>query len=355
MPALLKYHYPNPILLKAIRIFALFILALMLGCNDNKGTEQQPNGESAETASKDTSALRNITFLPYWVTNAQFAGYYVAEEMGIYKKYGIKLKVIQYQPFITSNDLIKEGKADFSALWLANAIELKESGADIVNITQMSSRSSLMMVSKKKRNIKTIKDLNGKKIGIWSGFEVQPKAFFKKYNLKSTLIPVGSTINLFLMDGLDVTHANWFDEYHSIINSGFNPDELNTFFYADYGLNFLEDGIYCLSDKLKKDPQLCKDFVQATLEGWMYAFENPEKALDIVVRIANEAKLPVNRVHQQWMLDRYKDLYIPKGKTTINTSLSEKDYNFVCSVLKESDLIKKIPTFTSFYHPVLKD
>ncbi len=337
------------------RVIPWMILSIaILGC---KGKIENKSESSIDNLIADTtsnSSCREVTFLPYWVTGAQFAGYYVAQETGIYKKHGIRLTIIPYQPFITPKGLINEGKADFAALWLVNALELQSSGTDIVNIAQLSSRSSLMLVVKKKSGIRTLQDMNGKKAGIWNGFELQPKALFSKYKLNVEIVPIGSTNNLFLMGGVEITNANWFDEYHSIINSGFNPDELNTFFFADYGLNFLEDGIYCLSDKMKKEPELCADFVNATLEGWMYAFNNPEKAIDIVIKYAKKDSNPVNRVHQRWMLDRYKDLYIAKGRTSINTTLSEKDYYFVGNTLKDNGLIKQIPDFKHFYQPVSK-
>jgi NitT/TauT family transport system substrate-binding protein len=336
-------------------IFSSFVIALtMTGCSDKAKNVSDSNVAATATESDGTVALKEVSFLPYWVTNAQFAGYYVGKEMGFYKKHGIKLNIIPYQPFITSDDLIKDGKTDFAALWLASAIELKESGADIINIAQFSSRSSLMLVTKKKSGINSLQDMNGKKVGIWIGFELQPKVLFRKFQLDVKIIQIGSTNNLFLMDGVDITTANWFDEYNSIINSGYNPDELNTFFFADNGLNFLEDGIYCLSNKLKKDPKLCSDFVQATIEGWMYAFDNPEEAVEIVVNYAKEAKQPVNRTHQRWMINRYRDLYIPKGQTTINTALSEKDYQFVADVLDENGLITLVPSYDDFYQPVIK-
>jgi NitT/TauT family transport system substrate-binding protein len=336
------------------KTFVFIVIAMtMIGCKA-KIKEASDSGVSTGPAKSDRSGeLRAVTFLPYWVANAQFAGYYMAVEMGIYEKYGMKVTIIPYQPFVTSTDLIKEGKADFAALWLVNALELKVSGADIVNIAQPSFRSSLMLVTKKKSGIKTLEDMNGKKAGIWDGFELQPKALFKKYHLNVNIIPIGSSNILFLRDGVDITNANWFDEYHSIINSGYNPDELNTFFFADYGLNFLEDGIYCLSDKLKKDPKLCADFINATFEGWIYAFNNREKVIDVVVRNAIKDKLPVNRIHQRWMLDRYKDLYFPEGMKAIHTNLSRKDYEFVGSVMKESGLIRQIPSYEIFFQPAL--
>lgn len=340
---------------KFVKIFIISVLiAFLPGCKKKLNQSQSNTQTITSNEIVPTEELKNITFLPYWVANAQFAGYYMAVEKGIYRKYGLNLTVIPFQPFVTSTDLIKEKKADFAALWLANAIGLRATGTDIVNIAQPSTRSSVMLITKKSSGINSIQDMNGKKAGIWSGFELQPKAFFRKNQLDVNIIPIGSTNNLFLMNGVDITIANWFDEYHSILNSGLDPDELNTFFFADYGLNFLEDGIYCLTEKRKNDPEVCLFFLKATLEGWDYAFNHPDETIDVVVKYAQESKLPVNRVHQRWMLDRYKDLYYSEGSTHFNSRLLQSDYESVGSVLIESGLISNLPSFDDFYKPMLK-
>ena len=335
---------------KELRYTILVISLIALSFASCKNiTLENTSDETQQSTNTDTSSsnLRKVTFLPYWVINAQFAGFYAGKELGIFKKYGIDLDIINFQPFYTSNELIKTGEADFAAIWLVNAIELKASGVDIVNIAQFSSRSSLMLVTKKSSGINEIQDMNNKRLGTWSGYELQPTTLFKKFHLNVEIVPIGSTNNLFLNDCIDITAANWFDEYHSIINSGYNPEELNTFFFADYGLNFLEDGIYCLSTTLQNDPKLCVDFIKATAESWTFAFNNPEKAIDIVVAFAQQANIPVNRIHQRWMLDRYRDLYFATGKTT--TELSVKDYMFAAKVMKESNLIQEIVPYEDFF------
>ncbi len=230
------------------------LLGLALSCNrpDRSGAVQLPTADTSLSQPVVPRILRPVRFLPYWVVNAQFAGYYVALEKGIYEKYGIRMEIIPFKPFLTSNDLVKNGEVDFMGMWLVNAIELRANGTDIVNIAQLSSRSSAMLITKKKSGIDTIEKMEGKRAGTWSGFEMQPRAFFSKHNLHVEIVSIGSTNNLFLMDGIDITMANWFDEYHTIINSGYDPDELNVFFFADYGLNFLEDGIYCLEQQTEK-------------------------------------------------------------------------------------------------------
>jgi len=348
-----RFLFPKAHLQPFILIFILFIFS---GCRPktpnepgtDKGADSLPAGQIPDTD------LQEVGFLPYWVTTAQFAGYYVAEEKGFYEKYGIKIRIIPFTPFVTSQDLIAQGEADFAAIWLVNAIQLRVGGVDIVNIAQPSSRSSLMLLTKKKSGIDSIEKMDGKRAGIWSGFELQPRVLFHQHKVDVEIVPIGSTNTLFLTDAVDIINASWFDEYHSIINSGYDPDELNIFFFADYGFNFLEDGIYCLRETMKNDPDLCVRFIQATLDGWRYAFSHKEEAIDIVVNRAKQENRPVNRVHQSWMLDRYQDLYLPEGKADFHNNLAESDYLFAGKVLLENGQIDRIPEYSDFFQPLLE-
>ena len=149
-----------------------------------------------------------------------------------------------------------------------------------------------------------MKDLQGRKVSLWDDFKVQPLAFFRKNNLRVRIIPQTYTLNLFLRGGVDVASAMWYNEYHTIINAGIDPDELSVFFLKDEGLNLPEDGLYALEKTVKNDPDLAAEFVAASLEGWEYAFTHPDEALDIIMRYMRAAKIPANRMHQKWMLAR---------------------------------------------------
>jgi NitT/TauT family transport system substrate-binding protein len=298
----------------------------------------------------DNRALKKVSFIPQWVPQAQFAGYYLAHERGIYKKYGIDLTIIPGGPDNPPLDLLKTGKADFATLWLSTGIQMRAKGLKLINIAQMMQRSALMLIAKKSSGIKTPQDMNGKKVGLWGPiFQIQPKAFFKRYNLKVKEIRQSYSVNLFLRDGVDVTSAMWYNEYHTILNSGLNPDELTTFFFHEHGLNFPEDGIYTLEENFQKDPDLCKAFVNASIEGWQYVFAHPEEALGIVMKNLKKEHIPATLVHQKWMLERMKDLMLPKGASTPVGRLLAEDYDRVAKGLLNNGLIKEIPDFTSFY------
>jgi len=291
--------------------------------------------------------LRQASFIPLWLPQAQFAGYYVALERGIYRRHGIDLTILPGGPDQPVSKALQEGQAEFGTLWLSTAIRLRAHGAAIVGAAQVIQRSSLMLVAKKSSGIHRPSDLNGKKVGVWEGdFLLQPQAFFKQYNLDVQVVPQASTVNLFLRDGVSAAVAMWYNEYHTILNSGIDADELTTFFFSDHNLNFPEDGIYCRADV---DRALCEEFVQASLEGWQDAFAHPEEALDIVMAYRARHHLPASRTHQRWMLARMRDVILPKDATAALGALRPQDYDRVAQALRENGWIDRVPDFASFY------
>ncbi|MBA4393855.1 MAG: ABC transporter substrate-binding protein [Desulfobacca sp.] len=302
------------------------------------------------TLSAETGPLKKAVFIPHWSPQAQFAGYYVAYEKGLYKKYGLDLTIIPGGPARSPIEYLGKNKATFGSLWLCSALEKRAEGLKLVNIAQIMQKSALMLVAKKSSGIKTIQDLEGKKVGLWRNeFQIQPRALFKKYNLKIKVIPQSFSVNLFLRDGVDLASAMWYNEYHTILNSGLNPEELTPIFFYEHGLNFPEDGLYCLEDTIKMDPQLAQNFVKASLEGWLYAFSHTEETLDILLKYMTLANVPANRVHQKWMLSRMKDLIIDQEQKDSFGTLNKIDYDRVAGELKAVGLIRTIPDFKSFY------
>jgi NitT/TauT family transport system substrate-binding protein len=295
-------------------------------------------------------ALARVSFIPQWIPQAQFAGYYVAYEKGFYRRHHLDVKILRGGPDWPASELLAQGRVDFGTMFLATGIEKRAQGSKLVNIAQIVQRSALMLVAKKAQDIYTPEDINGKKVGLWGDeFRLQPRAFFHKYHLHVQEVPQSATLNLFLRGGVQVASAMWYNEYHQILNAGVNPDELTTFFMADYGLNFPEDGIYCLEETLRQHPERCRAFVAASLEGWQYAFAHPDEALNIVMQYVRAANVATDRVHQKWMLARMRDIIEPPGWDRPMGTLTEEAYARVAGVLKENGLIAQVPKFAEFY------
>jgi len=295
-------------------------------------------------------ALKKITFIPQWSPQAQFAGYYAAHEKGIYARHGLDVKILRGGAHKPSSELLEKGEADIASIWLSTALQKRSSGVRLVNVAQVVQRSSLMLIAKKARGIRRPEDLEGKKVGLWGDdFRIQPTAFFKKYSVAVKVVPQSYSVNLFLRDGVDAASAMWYNEYHTVLNAGINADELTSFFYSDYGLNFPEDGIYVMEETLKKDPKAVCAFVNASLEGWRWAFDHPEEAINMVLKYMVEANVPANRVHQRWMLETIKNIIIPSGGSRAAMGiLKREDYERVGKELKEGGLIGSVPDMGAF-------
>jgi NitT/TauT family transport system substrate-binding protein len=293
--------------------------------------------------------LKKASLIPLWGPQAQFAGYYMALNKGFYRAHGIDLTILSGGPNNSASEYLSRGKADFAVLWLTTAIYERAAGVKLINLAQIVQKSSMMLVAKKSSGITTPADINGKKVGLWRWpFAISPHVFFKKYDLRVHEVPQSYTINLFLRDGIDVASAMGYNEYHTILNAGFDPDELSIFLLRDYGINLPEDGLYCLEKTLKNDPVLTKDFVQASLEGWNYAFAHPDETLDIVINYMREAKLPASRMHQKWMLEQLRDLIMPKGNQLVTGCLTQNDYKTAGHILLQVGEIQTIPDFNAF-------
>jgi NitT/TauT family transport system substrate-binding protein len=303
-------------------------------------------------AAAGPDSLTPATFIPHWLPQAQFAGYFVAYERGMYRQRGIDLTILTGGPDRPASEALENGRVDFATLWLSTAIQMRARGVPIVNVAQVVERSALLLVARKTSGINTPADMNGKKVGVWDGdFMLQPQGFFKQYGLDVRIVPLASSVNLFVRGGVDVVVAMWYNEYHTILNTGINADELNTFFFHEHGLNFPEDGIYCREEMLRADPDRCRAFAQASLAGWQYAFAHPDEALDIVMRYMADARVASNRPHQRWMLARMKDIILPADNSVPMGALARADYERVAGALQERGSIPHIPDFDGFYRP----
>lgn len=294
-------------------------------------------------------ALKTASLMPLWTPQAQFAGYYVALDKGIYAKHGIELQILPAGPGRFPVQALQDGSADFAVLWLTTALEHRCAGLQLVNLAQLIQRSSMLLIARKSSGIGTVADIAGRKVGLWGGdLSIPPLALFARQGIAIREVRQSQTVNLFLRGGIDVASAMWYNEYHTILNAGLDPEELVVFAMNDYGLNFPEDGIYALESTVHRDPALADAFVRASEEGWRYAFANPEEALDIVIAYIRRAHLPANRVHQRWMLNRMRDLALPADDGRRFGVLQERDYDAVLQELAREGNGRGCPDFGSF-------
>jgi len=115
---------------------------------------------SAQAADKLTLQLK-------WVTQAQFAGYYVAKDKGFYKDENLDVTIKAGGPDVAPPQVIAGGGADVVVDWMPSALATREKGIALVNIAQVFKRSGMELTCRKYSGIKTPADFKGKTLGVW--------------------------------------------------------------------------------------------------------------------------------------------------------------------------------------------
>lgn len=229
-----------------------------------------------------------VTLQLQWVTQAQFAGYYVALDKGWYKEEGIDLTIIPGGPDQNPINLVSSGTRDFGTALLADLTVAVQNNNTVIGIAQIQQQNGLLLLAKKSSGIQTPQDFKGKKVGVWLGnWQAQFDALMAQQGIapdEFSLIAQGYSMTAFLNDELDVASAMIYNEYYTVLESGISKDNLNIIDYADYGLDFPGDTLFTSKTIATQNPDLCRGMVRASLRGWLYAIEHPEEAVDIVLK-----------------------------------------------------------------------
>ena len=228
-----------------------------------------------------------------WVTQAQFAGYYVALDNGYYEEEGLDVTILPGGPDIAPPQVLAGGGADVMLNWMPSALAAREKGLPVVNIAQPFKTSGLMLTCWKDTGIESVEDFRGKTIGVWFfGNEYPFLSWMSQVGISTdggedgvTVLKQGFNVDPLLQREADCISTMTYNEYGQVLDAGVNPDELVTFKYEDQGVATLEDGIYALEDNLE-DPVFVDKmvrFVRASMRGWKWAEENAEAAAGIIL------------------------------------------------------------------------
>lgn len=305
-------------------IAALSLLVAACGGSDDAADEvadeatEETTDESADTCTTPTPVKLQLQ----WFIQAQFAGYFAAQDQGFYADQCLDVTIVEGGVDITPQTELATGNVDFAVSWVSKALASREAGADIVDIAQVFQRSGTLQVSFKDKNITSPADFAGKKIGNWGfGNEFEIFAALTKAGLDPasdvTLVQQQFDMVGLLTGDIDAAEAMTYNEYAQVLEA-VNPatgelytaDDFNVISYEDAGVGMLQDAIWASGERLASDAEYADTaarFVAASLQGWAYCRDNVESCRDIV--LAKGSKLGAS--HQLWQMNEVNKLIWP--------------------------------------------
>jgi NitT/TauT family transport system substrate-binding protein len=295
-------------------IAALSLFTAACGGSDDAATDTTDGATECETITPVKLQLQ-------WFTQAQFAGYYAAQDQGFYEAMCLDVTILEGAVDIAPHVVLANGEADFAISWVSKALAGREGGANIVDIAQIFQRSGTLQVSFKDKNITSPADFKGKNIGNWGfGNEFEIFAALTKAGLDSakdvTLVQQQFDMAGLLAGDIDAAEAMTYNEYAQVLEA-INPDtgalytadDFNVVSYEDEGVGMLQDAIWADGARLS-DPayvDAATKFVAASIQGWAFCRDNTQACTDIVV--AKGSKLGAS--HQLWQMNEVNKLIWP--------------------------------------------
>ena len=277
-----------------------------------------------------------VTLQLKWVTQAQFAGYYVAAAKGFYTEEGLAVTILPGGPDVAPTQVIAGGGADVVVDWMPSALAAREKGLALVNIAQPFKSSGMMLTCLKESGIAAPTDFADKTLGVWFGGNEYPFLnWMNTLGLKTdgsagavTVLKQGFNVDPLLQKQAACVSTMTYNEYWQVIDAGLTPEDLVVFKYEEQGVATLEDGLYVMEEKLA-DPAFedkMVRFVRASMKGWKYAEANSDEAAQIV--LDNDTTGAQTIEHQKRMMGE-----IAKLTAGSNGALDEADYKRTVAAL----------------------
>ena len=291
------------------------------------------------SAAVSLRAQETFVFTPQWTAQAQFAGYYVAEELGFYEEEGVPVQIVHPSASQTAMDRIRTDQSDATTLQLAQALEIVDSGIPLVNILQTSMNNGMVIVSRRGRNPL---EQHGARVGIWNaGFGQMAICMSQREHLDYEWTPFVNNVNLFVAGAVDATLAMSYNEYYQLLQTGMELTESNVYRFSEHGYNIQEDGVYMTLKSYRKHKDQAERFARASRRGWEWAAEHPEETLEIVMKVVSQSHVPTNRILQKLMLEEVLRLQVDRDSQQREYRLREDMEEKASSLMVECGMLKQ--------------
>jgi NitT/TauT family transport system substrate-binding protein len=304
------------------KVFVAGLLALTLvaaACGDD---DDGDGGGDGGEGGGDCSTVDQVSFQMQWYIQAQFAGYYAAQDQGFYEDQCLEVELVEGGVDIVPQQPLADGQVDFAVAWVPKALATREEGANIVDIAQVFQRSGTLQVAFADSGITSPEDFAGQTVGNWGfGNEFEVFAALGQAGLDPatdvTLVQQDFNMDGLLAGDIDAAEAMIYNEYAQVLEAEnpetgelYQPEDLSVISYEEIGVGMLQDAIWADGERLANDEayrDIAVRLLTASLQGWAYCRDNVQECTDLVVAQGSQ----LGASHQLWQMNEINQLIWP--------------------------------------------
>jgi NitT/TauT family transport system substrate-binding protein len=244
---------------------------------------------SACSSAVPVADLTPVTVQLSWTHQAEFAGFYAAEQQGYFRDEGLKVSFLEGGPEVDFIKPVVEGQAQFGIAQPADLILARAAGKPVRGIAAIFRRSPIVFMSLKKAGITRPQDFIGKKIRTAVTVDQTLRAMMAREGIsqdqyKPVYLP--SDVGQFASGDVPIWGGFINVLVLEVQRAGY---KVNIISPDDYGIHFYGDTLITTDAIIKQNPDLVLRFMRASLKGWKYALENPEAIGPFIEKYAPDA------------------------------------------------------------------
>ena len=275
----------------------------------------------------------------------------MAKDKGFFKENGLDVTINPGGPANSSVKLVAAGTDDFGVTGSSELLQARAKGIPIVAVAVVFKRSPVVYIAKKISHIEKPEDFIGKKVALVFGenTETEYRAMLKNLSIDANKIKeIAFNFNLvpFLEDKIDVIPAYAFDQP---ISAEMEGAQINRIFPSDHGVTPYGDVLFTRDKMIEERPEIIERFLRAFVQAWKWCMENPEEAIDILLK--NTESLNLNKTKESATLHEAFKFVIPKDEPNKQIGVMEhKRWEDSLMPLKEFNLVDKEIDLTTAYN-----
>ncbi|MBN2870548.1 MAG: ABC transporter substrate-binding protein, partial [Campylobacterales bacterium] len=227
--------------------------------------------------------MEKVSLQLQWADQFQFAGYYVAKEKGFYAEAGLEVTLQKFDPKKLAVDEVLAGRSTYG-IGRSSLLVDRMNGKPIVALAAIFQNSPFILLSEKSANIRTPRDLIGKRIMMTSDFQdtISVRAMVNSQGMRmDDLRFVEHSYNpLDIANGKTDVMACYISNEPFILKE--KGIETNAISPEQYGFDFYSDILFTSEEEVRNHPERLRAFVNATLKGWEYAFEHIDETARLI-------------------------------------------------------------------------
>ncbi|MFM8746503.1 MAG: ABC transporter substrate-binding protein [Aestuariivirga sp.] len=217
-----------------------------------------------------------LTMQAAWINDAEFAGYFVGIDNGLYAAEGLDLTYLPGGPDVIPESTIVAGKADLALTTPDTTVKaITDQGAKFKIIGAQYQKNPIGIVSLASKPIKTPQDLVGKTLAVPPVNVISVEAMLKLNNIDKAqvnIVPYAYDPTPLIKGEIDASLDFTTNVPFTIKQAG--PDAVSFLLY-DFGFTIYNDTVVVTEETLKNKRKELVSWLRASRKGWEENFKDP--------------------------------------------------------------------------------